>query len=90
MSYSFLSISNFIYLINNVPMSQFVVDRSKTSRKFTQTEGTAIGSRLGMNHASTYLGSWESQLMEITDKLRLSISGMLMTFGAFGLTVSSL
>jgi len=28
---------------------------------FVQTEGTAIGSHLGMNYASTYLGAWEEE-----------------------------
>ena len=29
---------------------------------YIQTEGTAIGSHLGMNYASTYMGSWEKEL----------------------------
>jgi len=29
---------------------------------YIQTEGTAIGSQLGMNYASTYMGSWEKEL----------------------------
>jgi len=31
---------------------------------FVQTEGTAIGSHLGMNYASTYLGAWEEELFK--------------------------
>ena len=31
-------------------------------KHFVQTEGTAIGSRLGKNYACTYLGSWEKEL----------------------------
>ena len=33
-------------------------------RQFVQTDGTAIGSRLGKNYACTYLGRWEQQLLE--------------------------
>jgi len=33
-------------------------------KHYVQNEGTAIGSRLGMNYASTYLGEWESELLE--------------------------
>jgi len=29
---------------------------------YIQREGTAIGSHLGMNYASTYMGSWEKEL----------------------------
>ena len=29
---------------------------------YIQTEGTAIGSHLGMNYASIYMGSWEKEL----------------------------
>ena len=29
---------------------------------FIQTEGTAIGSKLGKNYACTYLGKWETEL----------------------------
>jgi len=32
---------------------------------YIQTEGTAIGSNLGMNYASTYMGSWEKELLPI-------------------------
>lgn len=31
-------------------------------RHFIQKEGTAIGSHLGMNYASTYMGEWEKEL----------------------------
>ena len=33
-------------------------------QNYTQKEGTAIGSRLGMHYASTYMGKWESELLE--------------------------
>ena len=33
-------------------------------KHYTQTEGTAIGSHLGMNYACTYLGKWEENLFE--------------------------
>jgi hypothetical protein len=32
-------------------------------------EGTAIGSHLGMNYACTYLGEWEQELLEKSDRL---------------------
>lgn len=41
-------------------------------KHYLQMEGTAIGSRLGMNYASTYLGDWERQLLEVSDKIPLS------------------
>ena len=31
---------------------------------YIQTEGTAIGSKLGRNYACTYLGKWEQTLLE--------------------------
>ena len=33
-------------------------------KNFIQTEGTAIGSHLGMNYACTYLGEWEKELFQ--------------------------
>ena len=45
---------------------------SFNNKHFIQTEGTAIGSRLGMNYASTYLGKWEQQLFEQADIQPLS------------------
>ncbi|CAC5381980.1 unnamed protein product [Mytilus coruscus] len=33
-------------------------------KHFLQTEGTAIGSHLGMNYACTYLGQWEENLFQ--------------------------
>ena len=33
-------------------------------KNYIQTEGTAIGSHLGMNYACTYLGEWEQELFE--------------------------
>ena len=37
-------------------------------KHYIQLDGTAIGSRLGMNYASTYMGSWEKQLLENSKK----------------------
>ena len=37
---------------------------SFNGKHYLQVEETAIGSRLGMNYASTYLGVWEQQLLE--------------------------
>ncbi len=37
---------------------------SFNGKSYLQVDGTAIGSRLGMNYASTYLGSWEQKLLE--------------------------
>ena len=34
---------------------------------FIQINGTAIGSKLGRNYACTYLGKWESQLLESSE-----------------------
>lgn len=31
---------------------------------YVQTEGTAIGSKMGCNYACTYMGEWEEQLLE--------------------------
>jgi len=39
---------------------------------FIQTEGTAIGSRLGMNYASTYMGAWEEKLFRQSEKQPLA------------------
>jgi hypothetical protein len=36
---------------------------------YLQTEGTAIGSRLGMNYACTYLGEWEKLLLSRAKKI---------------------
>ena len=38
-------------------------------KNYIQTEGTAIGSHLGMNYACTYLGGWEQELFEKSDRL---------------------
>ncbi|XP_052218382.1 uncharacterized protein LOC127836004 [Dreissena polymorpha] len=35
---------------------------------FIQTEGTAFGSRLGLNYASTYMGAWEEELFRQSEK----------------------
>ena len=32
-------------------------------QNYTQTEGSAIGSKFGMHYASTYMGKWESMLL---------------------------
>lgn len=39
---------------------------------YLQTEGTAIGSHLGMNYASTYMGAWESELFQRSAELPLA------------------
>ena len=33
---------------------------SCNDKTYVQTEGTAIGSRLGMSYACTYMGEWEA------------------------------
>ena len=38
-------------------------------QNFLQTEGTAIGSHLGMNYACTFLGQWESKIQEKSHNL---------------------
>jgi len=38
------------------------------SQNYTQTEGTAIGSKLGMHYASAYMGEWESELLKRVQK----------------------
>ena len=38
---------------------------SFNGKHYVQTEGTAIGSHLGMNYASVYLGSWEKHCFKI-------------------------
>ncbi|XP_052233168.1 uncharacterized protein LOC127845994 [Dreissena polymorpha] len=35
---------------------------------YMQNEGTAIGSHLGMNYASTYMGAWETELFSKSNK----------------------
>ncbi|XP_052223979.1 uncharacterized protein LOC127839634 [Dreissena polymorpha] len=35
---------------------------------YMQNEGTAIGSHLGMNYASTYMGAWETELFSKSSK----------------------
>lgn len=45
---------------------------SFNNKHFVQIEGTAIGSRLGMNYASTYLGKWETELLETCEIRPLS------------------
>ena len=36
-------------------------------KHYLQIDGTAIGSRLGMNYASAYMGEWEKNLLSKTD-----------------------
>ena len=38
--------------------------RLTTDQQFIQTDGTAIGSRLGRNYACAYMGQWEKRLLE--------------------------
>jgi hypothetical protein len=45
---------------------------SFNGKNYIQTEGTAIGSHLGMNYACTYLGEWEQELFEKSDRLILT------------------
>ena len=55
-------------------MMDLVLDNNNFSfngKHYIQTEGTAIGSHLGMNYASTYIGSWEKILFEKADKTPL-------------------
>ncbi|KAL5006789.1 hypothetical protein ScPMuIL_015595 [Solemya velum] len=40
---------------------------SFNDKHYIQTEGTAIGSRLGMNYASTYLGAWEKKVLDTAE-----------------------
>ena len=40
-------------------------------QNYTQTDGTAIGSKLGMLYASTYMGKWESMLLGRTERKSL-------------------
>ena len=42
------------------------------SRNYIQTEGTAIGSKLGRNFACTYMGAWERELLNRTPLKPLS------------------
>ena len=37
-------------------------------KNYIQTEGTAIGSKLGRNYACTYMGEWEKKLLETCEK----------------------
>lgn len=41
-------------------------------KHYLQTEGTAIGSHLGMNYACTFLGTWEKSLFEKSEKTPLA------------------
>jgi hypothetical protein len=41
-------------------------------RHYMQTEGTAIGSRLGMNYACTYMGEWENTLLHESNQTPLA------------------
>ena len=52
-------------------MMDAVLDKNTfefNGKYYKQTEGTAIGSKLGMCYASTYLGEWEKELFERSDK----------------------
>ena len=37
-------------------------------QQYIQTEGTAIGSKLGRNYACTYLGKWEKEFLSKAKK----------------------
>ena len=45
---------------------------SFNNNHYVQTEGTAIGSKLGMNYACTYLDEWERELFQHSDQHPLS------------------
>lgn len=50
-------------------LMDFVLENNLFSfngKKYIQTQGTAIGSKLGRNYACTYLGTWEQELMRRT------------------------
>ena len=51
-----------------IQMIELVLDNNNfnltADNQFVQTDGTAIGSRLGKNYACTYLGWWEKQLLD--------------------------
>ena len=53
-------------------------------KNYIQTEGTAIGSYLGMNYTCTYLGEWEQELFEKSDAYLRITGDMLMMYGACG------
>ena len=42
---------------------------SFNDKHYIQTEGTAIGSKLGRNYACVYMGGWEKILFEKSEKL---------------------
>ena len=50
-----------------IEMIELVLDNNNFNvtpdRQFIQTDGTAIGSKLGRNYACTYMGQWEKQLL---------------------------
>jgi hypothetical protein len=50
-----------------------------------QTDGTAIGSHLGMNYDCTYLGNWEQELYSKVNIYHPIIGDMLIIFGEFGI-----
>ena len=54
-----------------IEMIELVLDNNNFNltpdRQFIQTDGTAIGSRLGRNYACTYMGQWETQLLDGAD-----------------------
>jgi hypothetical protein len=57
----------FLQILQYFRMIRLVLENNNFSfngKHYLQVEGTAIGSRLGMNYASTYLGVWEQQLLE--------------------------
>lgn len=56
-------------------MMDFVLENNNFSfngKHYVQTEGTAIGSHLGSNYASTYMGKWESELFQQSELKPLS------------------
>lgn len=67
--------------VKNIPtdevlrMMDMVLENNNFSfdgKHYLQTEGTAIGSHLGMNYACTFLGTWEKSLFEKSEKTPLA------------------
>ena len=52
-------------------MMDFVLNNNNfefNKNNYMQTEGTAIGSKLGRNYACTYMGEWENELLNNSEK----------------------
>ncbi|XP_070548135.1 uncharacterized protein [Ptychodera flava] len=55
---------------------------------YIQTEGTAIGSKLGMNYACTYMGTWENDLLCKCTRSPYTGLDMSTMYGEFGHTLN--